>query len=72
MMVLIPPEQRIPYCTYTTWADRSMYRSLSLVAVDIHLHEWAVIRPPYFYEIGAATGRRYSAFQPVFTRYKLL
>ena len=29
-------------------------------------------RPPYFHEIGAATGRRYSAFPPVLTRYKLL
>jgi len=24
------------------------------------------------HEIGAATGRRYAAFQPVFMRYKLL
>ena len=43
-----------------------------MVAVGIHVHEWAVIRLPYFREIGAATGTRYSAFQPVFTRYKLL
>jgi len=26
----------------------------------------------YFHEIGAATGAKSSAFQPVFTRYKLL
>jgi hypothetical protein len=40
------------------------------MVVDIHVHEWAVIRLPYFYEIGAATGRKYAAFQPVLTRYK--
>jgi hypothetical protein len=43
-----------------------------LVAVGIHVYEWTVIRLPYFHGIGAAIGRRYSAFQPVFTRYKLL
>jgi hypothetical protein len=31
-----------------------------------------VIKLPYLHEIGAATGTRYSAFQPVLTRYKLL
>jgi hypothetical protein len=43
-----------------------------LVAVGRHVHEWAVIKLFYFHEIGAATGAQSSAFQPVFTRYKLL
>ena len=39
-----------------------------MVAVGIHGHEWAMIRLPYFHEIGAATGRRYSAFRDIVVR----
>ena len=43
-----------------------------MVAVGIYVHEWAVIKPPYFHEFDTVIGRRYFAFQQVFTHYKLL
>ena len=39
---------------------------------SLTVHEWAVRKLFYLHEIGAATGAKSSAFQPVFTRYKLL
>jgi hypothetical protein len=49
-----------------------MYRNVSLVAVGLHVHEWTAMRGSSVHEIGAATRRRYAAFQPVLTRYILL
>ena len=43
-----------------------------MVVVGIYVHEWAVLRLLYFHEFDTAIGRKYFAFQPVFTRYKLL
>ena len=52
--------------------QRSISSSLSLVEVDVYVYVYTAMRLSYFHEIGAATGRRCSAFQPVFTSYKLL
>ena len=52
--------------------QRSISSSLSLVEVDVYVYVYTAMRLSYFHEIGAATGRRCSAFQPVFTGYKLL
>src|SRR5438445_596359 len=43
-----------------------------MLVVVPNVHEWTVIRLPSLHEMSAATGMRYSAFQPVLTRYKLL
>jgi hypothetical protein len=49
-----------------------MYRSVSLVAIGVHVQAWVVIRLPSFHEIGAAPGKGYSIFQPVFPPHKPL
>ena len=43
-----------------------------MVDVGIEVDVYTAMRLSSFREIGTATGRRCSAFQPVFTRYKLL
>ena len=54
--------------SHGVWLSRARYRSLSVVAVGLYMHEWAVIRLPSLYAIGAATGTRDAAFPPVLTR----
>src|SRR5215831_20675643 len=46
---------RRPGCK-RSWC-RSLYRRLSLMAVGIHGHTWAVLRLPSWHDLGAATGR---------------
>src|SRR5262249_22626550 len=60
---------RRPGCK-RSWC-RSLYRRLSLMAVGIHGHTWAVLRLPSWHDLGAATGRRDAAVQPVLPRYTL-
>ena len=68
---------RVLLICLTSCNMRSKCMSLNLSefvagCIGIHVHEWAVRRLPYCREMGAATGTRHSAFQPVFTRYKPL
>ena len=53
-----------------TEAGRFIYKSVSLIDVGVEVDVSIAMRLSSFHEIGAATGRRGSAFQPVFTSYK--
>jgi hypothetical protein len=51
---------------------RSLYRNLSMVEVGIYMDTSASMKRPSLHAIGSKTAKRYTAPEPVLTRYKLL
>jgi hypothetical protein len=50
---------------------RSIYRHLYVVEVGIYVDAFASTKRPSLHEVGSKTAKRYTAPEPVLTRYKL-